>query len=794
MQPDSPEERRQDEISENDIRVALRAARRATGVSAADDVVQETLVSAIGHAPKIQPDRSYWIASVARRVATSMWRRESSIRHREHAYASLRSETVDAPEPQVDGQRLAELIQRLKPSARVIIEQHYFEGLSLREISEQTSVELETVRTRHYRAICQMRKWASTPQSQPRGIWGMVLGLFRGSRPRRGAVAAGMAATAVVALVPTSTVSPGHSAGSADLVAGGIRPALADLTEQAQDNQLGEGSTPERTNAGADQSATITGIEFLATGPEGQPLPGAGIHRLLDPRTDESVLLGSADAHGRFRWTGKPAWLYAVHPGYGSSMVRELSEVSEKQIELRMRELRQEVIGRVLGPEGEPLAGAEVQLVAPLAKKYFLAPSGDMRRSPPALRAITDEGGRYRLANASQAKWKVLQCSLPGYLTRRETVGNRTEVQLTLEPGADVVREVLVTAPDGRPLANRQIFARRSSRPAPDPRLAARGYAGPTYLATTDADGLARLPSDPLGADEHLLVHANPVGLTVVAQRGISDARPTWVVEETRPVRFPLVGSAPAGSTVYLSSPSWLRPVRLPCTDAGRFGLPGLPAGNYSLRGFDAQNGELVAQVFPLECVADGDRPPLQAQRISIYELVPTPAPQGSFFVIVNDPSGGRQVMRSPNRPNMRPQSHKIDGAGRVQVCATAAGIYTVKLAGQDGLRGTLSITHDGTEPAYQVAEFALESKPLRHIRFPSSLEDGRYSIAIERGKDLCHTGQLILAKGEIIGPGYALDDLEYSVTLRLPGNPARSYRVRFEPGCPSAAAVAVDG
>ncbi len=59
MQPDSQDPGRQGDISQNGIRFALEAARRATGFSAADDVMQQTLVSVLRHAPKLQPDRSY---------------------------------------------------------------------------------------------------------------------------------------------------------------------------------------------------------------------------------------------------------------------------------------------------------------------------------------------------------------------------------------------------------------------------------------------------------------------------------------------------------------------------------------------------------------------------------------------------------------------------------------------------------------------------------------------------------------------------------------------------------------
>ncbi len=63
----------------------------------------------------------------------------------------------------------------------------------------------------------------------------------------------------------------------------------------------------------------------------------------------------------------------------------------------------------------------------------------------------------------------------------------------------------------------------------------------------------------------------------------------------------------------------------------------------------------------------------------------------------------------------------------------------------------------------------------------------------MERGKDRIHEGMLNLAEGQMIGPGYPLDDLEYSVTLRSAKSTARTFRLRFEPDSAVALAVPTD-
>jgi RNA polymerase sigma-70 factor (ECF subfamily) len=119
----------------------------ATGdLGEAQDAVQEAYVRAWQRWRRFDPgaDPEAWVRLVATRIAISRWR---SLRSRARAY--LRhgaSAAVPAPDP--DRVDLMAAMRQLSPEQRIAIALHYFGGLSVAEVAEQTGAPTGTIKAR----------------------------------------------------------------------------------------------------------------------------------------------------------------------------------------------------------------------------------------------------------------------------------------------------------------------------------------------------------------------------------------------------------------------------------------------------------------------------------------------------------------------------------------------------------------------------------------------------------------------------------------------------------------------
>lgn len=141
------------------------------------------------------------------------------------------------------------------------------------------------------------------------------------------------------------------------------------------------------------------------------------------------------------------------------------------------------ITGQLVGKEGQGIAGGKVEAVP-------LAATADS--SPPLATAVSDASGRFRLEVPEPGMWKVL-ASAEG------CVPLETELAPLVEPAdlppaklmAAARVEVRVAGEDGRPLAGAQVRAEPEAQPGVRP-----GWSPTVRSATTDANGLARLPRD----------------------------------------------------------------------------------------------------------------------------------------------------------------------------------------------------------------------------------------------------------------------------------------------------------
>jgi RNA polymerase sigma-70 factor (ECF subfamily) len=119
----------------------------ATGdLGEAQDAVQEAYVRAWQRWRQFgaEADPEAWVRLVATRIAISRWR---SLRSRARAY--LRHGAAAAvPAPDPDRVDMMAALRRLSPDQRIAIALHYFVGLSVAEVAEQTGAPVGTVKAR----------------------------------------------------------------------------------------------------------------------------------------------------------------------------------------------------------------------------------------------------------------------------------------------------------------------------------------------------------------------------------------------------------------------------------------------------------------------------------------------------------------------------------------------------------------------------------------------------------------------------------------------------------------------
>ena len=130
----------------------------------ADDLVQETLIRALGALPQLDPDGNLraWLFTILQNVLRGEWRRRrrSPVRH---------DISLDhAPEPvksggQIESASLGELaaaIRKLPPRFREVLMLCGVEGFDYEEAATILGVQVGTVRSRLSRARALLKEWA----------------------------------------------------------------------------------------------------------------------------------------------------------------------------------------------------------------------------------------------------------------------------------------------------------------------------------------------------------------------------------------------------------------------------------------------------------------------------------------------------------------------------------------------------------------------------------------------------------------------------------------------------------
>lgn len=126
--------------------------------SAAEDLVQETYLRAMGHWEDLQDlsggQRRSWLYKTARNIFIDQVRKQSREMPMEEEYFSLASFQEDLSQAAV-----GQLIARLPEGEKALFTMRYFEGYNSKELGELFALPAATVRSRLSSAKRRLREW-----------------------------------------------------------------------------------------------------------------------------------------------------------------------------------------------------------------------------------------------------------------------------------------------------------------------------------------------------------------------------------------------------------------------------------------------------------------------------------------------------------------------------------------------------------------------------------------------------------------------------------------------------------
>jgi RNA polymerase sigma-70 factor (ECF subfamily) len=160
----------------------------------ADDVVQETWTAALQHPPRTASNLRAWLAQVARNAARDLRRSETQRQRREEvaARAEALPSTAELAERASLQRELVGRVLALDEPHKAVLLLRYFEELSHEETAARLGVPVATVRTRHARALEQLRE-KLTREHGDRATWCSALAtLARSPRGKAALVTGGV--------------------------------------------------------------------------------------------------------------------------------------------------------------------------------------------------------------------------------------------------------------------------------------------------------------------------------------------------------------------------------------------------------------------------------------------------------------------------------------------------------------------------------------------------------------------------------------------------------------------------
>jgi RNA polymerase sigma-70 factor (ECF subfamily) len=468
--------------------------------SIAEDLVQETWLAALEGAPSEEGRLRPWLARVVRNFARQSRRGEANRTRREHVSArSERSPSASETAERLESQRvLVESLESLDEPYRTTVTLRYLEGLSAAQIARKQGIPAGTVRWRLKQGLDQLRARLDKRFGGERRSWALAfLPLLR--RPPLAQIAAGTGAAVVEGLTIMSTgtkiaigvavlaVSGGvwfassrsgslsnalaesHAKAEAVILSGKPEEAKADEVLKSREGEGRESAGAPAVSAGPPAPEVAIGrVEARFVDPDSHPLSGISLEcrvgklfqaqsgadgkcsldidliRMGVERQIKLVARGSNRATNFSRAMlaeGKTTWLGDVVLQPGGA-----------------------IAGVVLGPDGNPFAGAQVWVTQPdltvdeeVARKH-----GPEHRDWPQATSAAD--GSFQVDGVPAALVRAwagsegMRWTLSAPIEIRASEVDRG-IQLRFEPLAASDRiEGSVLAPDGTPVAGAEVF------------------------------------------------------------------------------------------------------------------------------------------------------------------------------------------------------------------------------------------------------------------------------------------------------------------------------------------------
>jgi RNA polymerase sigma-70 factor (ECF subfamily) len=498
----------------------------------AEDLAQEVHLRALGAPPREGKERP-WLRRVAQNLA-SRWRARRRWRANWERGAAKPDREPSSVElvARVEAQRaVADAVLKLAEADREVVLLRFFDDLAPAAIAARLKLPVETVRTRLKRALARLRERLDAAHGG-REAWSALLAPWMGVATMQSAAKAAIAAGIVVAmsLVVQQTVAwrgRVNSAVARDVSA----PVASGGTTVPKDSS---DATPAPVVASAAQRdleraepGSRAVVRMRATGrvidaATRAPLPGACIACVRHLDDDLPPALAAGDGRFTFEWPaseGRHVALIVTERDHAPLLKdRMLPEptVEGDVATLALGDLALEagvvVRGRVVHlPERGPVADAELFVLAGWPTRALRGEWGHLRPQ-----GRTDGNGRFELAEhvATQREAVVLFArteTAVGFAPLALLPGRALldDVEIDVEPTGELL--AVVTNGDGAPVAGATVQARPLFAPLDEANYFGRDTLEPLALdagwrrlfeATTDADGVARLPFLPEGRSD----------------------------------------------------------------------------------------------------------------------------------------------------------------------------------------------------------------------------------------------------------------------------------------------------
>lgn len=453
----TPLDRSGESLLQHAGRLRALAARLIADPSTADDLVQDTFVAALRHAPSVDRPLAPWLSRVIGNFARKHKRAAIRREDRERALPPLAQEpTPDVIAERLEVQRtLIEVLDEIDEPFRTTLVLLYFEDLSSAEIARLQKVPSATVRWRHQRGLDELREKLDRRFGGSRAAWSVLFApLFRPvlvptTAPPAAAsipipqgvlamsavskvVAASLAVAAVAGViwwqidVPTETATP-VLAREAEIPA--PPPVVPPSVAVDREAETPEGRAPARVDKAASPAPETAearpaaashsrfAVEARFLDPNGSPWEGVRLARLEEDEKLVAQALSGSDGRARLEFDSSLARGESQHIQFTAK--REDCATVTLAATLRAGELGHlgdvvlqgavTLYGRVVDPQGN---GIEAAFVGFAPKEFedeepdFLHRQGSEKFSP-GTSVQSEAKGAFALSGVPAGTWRL---------------------------------------------------------------------------------------------------------------------------------------------------------------------------------------------------------------------------------------------------------------------------------------------------------------------------------------------------------------------------------------------------